>query len=173
MNILFVNFPYAGHTLPTLPIVEKLIKNGHNVTYVNHEKWREKITGLGADFIPYDYYPEKPLFIDGIDIDAFQAMYNTANRIIKDFDIFAYEFFFFQGNALAKKAGVPAIRFCSQHAYSDNVTKELIDNYKTWQLSNIPGISKLITIILNRNIPLKINDFWKAMMHDYPDLNKT
>ena len=91
MKILMVNFPYAGHTIPTLPIIEKLIKDGYDITYINHERWRSTIENLGANFIPYDYYPEKPILIDNIDISSFKAIHDTVTRIIKDYDVFIKE----------------------------------------------------------------------------------
>ena len=59
-NILIINLPFAGHTNPTLPLTEALVKRGHNVFYINAEEYRDKIEHTGAKFIPYSNYPEKP-----------------------------------------------------------------------------------------------------------------
>ncbi|MEA4969098.1 MAG: hypothetical protein VB051_01055 [Candidatus Pelethousia sp.] len=50
--ILMINVPYAGHTNPTLPLAEALVRNGHKVFYVNAEEFRTKIERTGAEFIP-------------------------------------------------------------------------------------------------------------------------
>ena len=171
MKILVVNFPYFGHTIPTLPIVEKLVKNGHKVTYINHEKWRNKITDLGVNFIPYDHYPDKPLIIDNGDFSAVKSMYDTTIRVVKNYDLIMYDFFFFLGNEIAKNVGIPAIKFCSQHAYSYNVLDEFTDNYPLWKLCKIPAIVHMITKLFTKEINTNIKDFSKAMMYDHPDLN--
>ena len=56
MKILIVNFPYFGHTIPTLDIAEELQKRGHEVGYINEERWRKEIERRGLKFIPYDYF---------------------------------------------------------------------------------------------------------------------
>ena len=34
MRILFINLPYHGHVIPTIGLVQELIKAGHQVTYL-------------------------------------------------------------------------------------------------------------------------------------------
>jgi len=36
MKILFINLPYHGHVIPTIGLVQELIKAGHQVTYGKH-----------------------------------------------------------------------------------------------------------------------------------------
>ena len=50
-DILMVNVPYAGHTNPTLPLSEALVRRGHNVCYINAEEFRSKIESTGATFM--------------------------------------------------------------------------------------------------------------------------
>lgn len=173
MKILVANFPYAGHTMPTLPIIKKLVENGHDVTYVNSEKWRDKIESLGAKFVPYDHYPKNPLFITHADMNAFKSTHDTITRIINNehFDLFMYEFYFFYGNEIAKKIGIPAVRFCSQHVFTEKVLKEYSKNSLTWKLIKIPLISRIISIAFSLGIKTKIKRYEKAMIYDYPDLN--
>lgn len=171
MKILMISFPYSGHTIPTLPVIRQLVLNGHDVTVINHKKWREKTEELGAKFIPCDNYIEKILYFDIKDVYAYKALYNTALQLKEKFDLLMYEFMFFQGNFLAKQLNIPAVRFCSSHAYSDKVIQDFFNNSKLWKIINFPLFTKLGTIILNKGIPYKVNNYIEAMSNDYPDLN--
>ncbi len=61
--ILMINVPYSGHTNPTLPLAEALVKRGHNVVYVNSNEFKDKIKATGAKFIPYINFPDTFHFI--------------------------------------------------------------------------------------------------------------
>lgn len=43
MKILFINLPYYGHVVPTIGLVQELIKLGCEVTYLMPFDWEEKI----------------------------------------------------------------------------------------------------------------------------------
>jgi len=49
MKILFVNLPYHGHVLPTIGLVQELVKAGHPVTCLMPYDWEDKIADSGAD----------------------------------------------------------------------------------------------------------------------------
>ena len=58
-KIFFFCIPAWGHTNPTIPVVEELVKRGHQVRYYSFEMFREKIESTGAEFICCDpYLPE-------------------------------------------------------------------------------------------------------------------
>ena len=63
-----------------------------------------------------------------------KSMYDTTIRIVKNYDLLMYDFFFFIGNEIAKDNNIPAIKFCSQHAYSYNVLNEFLHNYPLWEI---------------------------------------
>ena len=52
-HIVFMNIPGHGHVNPTLPVVQLLVSQGHEVRYYNTEEFRDKITLTGATFVPY------------------------------------------------------------------------------------------------------------------------
>lgn len=58
MKILFVNLPYAGHVIPTVGLVQELIKAGHQVTYLLPRDWEHRIAESGADFLGYESSPK-------------------------------------------------------------------------------------------------------------------
>ena len=54
MKILFINLPYHGHVVPTIGLIQELIKQGCEVTYLMPFDWEEKVKESGAGFIGYD-----------------------------------------------------------------------------------------------------------------------
>ena len=58
MKILFINLPYHGHVIPTIGLVQKLIKAGHQVTYLMPYDWKGKIADSGTDFLGYKNAPK-------------------------------------------------------------------------------------------------------------------
>ena len=117
MRILMVNLPFAGHTNPTLPLAEALVRRGHQVTDVNAEAFREKIEATGADFVPYRDYPADPTE-EQKKTCSFRACWDTALALKESFDLLIYEMFFYPGFTLAQRLGVPCIRQWSQPAWS-------------------------------------------------------
>ena len=57
MRILFINLPYHGHVIPTIGLVQELIKAGHQVTYLMPYDWEERIAESGAEFLSYEKDP--------------------------------------------------------------------------------------------------------------------
>ena len=49
MKILFINLPYYGHVVPTIGLVQELIKQGCEVTYLMPFDLEEKVKESGAD----------------------------------------------------------------------------------------------------------------------------
>lgn len=117
MRILMVNLPFAGHTNPTLPLAEALVRRGHRVTYVNAEAFREKVEATGAAFVPYRDYPAHPTEKQKKTC-SFRACWDTALALKESFDLLIYEMFFYPGFTLAQRLGVPCIRQWSQPAWS-------------------------------------------------------
>lgn len=57
-SFLFATVPAAGHTLPALPIAQALIDRGHRVRWYGGAAYADRITAVGASFLPmsdHDY----------------------------------------------------------------------------------------------------------------------
>ena len=53
MKILFINLPYYGHFVPTIGLVQELIKQNCEVTYLMPFDWEDKVAESGAKFYGY------------------------------------------------------------------------------------------------------------------------
>jgi len=53
-KILFINLPYHGHVIPTIGLVQELLKAGHQATYLLPYDWADKIAECDADFLGYE-----------------------------------------------------------------------------------------------------------------------
>lgn len=121
-NILMVNLPFAGHTNPTLPLAEALVRRGHHVTYVNAESFRQPIEVTGARFVPYRDFPAD-ISEEQKKRTCFRAAYDTAMSLDEPFDLLLYEMFFHPGFTLAQRMGIPCVRQFSQPAWSESTWK--------------------------------------------------
>ncbi len=101
-----INVPYAGHTNPTLPLAEALVRRGHMVAYINAEEFRGQIEQTGAQFIPYENYPAAPT-PQQKKTRCFRAAFDTAVGLNHKFDLLIYEMFFYPGKRIAELLGIP------------------------------------------------------------------
>jgi MGT family glycosyltransferase len=51
-KIAYVGLPAHGHTNPTLPVMQELVKRGHHVLYYNAESFRTQVALTGVDYRP-------------------------------------------------------------------------------------------------------------------------
>lgn len=167
MNILMVNVPYAGHTNPTLPLAQELVKRGHHVYYINAEEYRSKIEATGARFVPYQNYPDHPSEQQK-KTKCFRAAFDTANALNEQFDLLLYEMFFYPGIKIAESMSIPCVRQFSQPAW----------NRQT--ISSATRLFKLSCVLIDFQVMGKKNaDYMKlrhktlaeAVVNDNPDLN--
>ncbi len=122
MKILMINLPFSGHTNPTLPLTEELVRHGHQVTYINAEMFRTPIEQTGAKFVPYSHFPDTPTENEKKRM-CFQAAFRTAMALKDKFDLLIYEMFFYPGYEIAKRKGIPCVRQFSQPAWSAETWK--------------------------------------------------
>lgn len=166
-NILFVNVPYAGHTNPTLPLAEALVKHGHHVTYINAEEFRDKIEKTGAEFIAYKNYPVNPSEQQK-KVRCFRAAFDTAMLMGSNYDLLIYEMFFYPGIKIAKNLGIPCVRQFSQPAWNQETIAEATNFFKLscrlidWQVMGKQNLEYM---------KLENKTLAEAVVYDRPDLN--
>lgn len=167
MKILMINLPYSGHTNPTRPLTEMLVRRGHHVTYINAESFRSKIEKTGARFVPYRDFPAG-LSDQQIKLRCFRAAYRTAMELDEHFDILIYEMFFYPGIDIAQRKGIPCVRQFSQPAWPQGIMEQASPVFRV--------SAKLIeSQVMNRHNRKQMNirkrSMAEAIINDKPDFN--
>ncbi|MDR2713588.1 MAG: hypothetical protein LBB91_10800 [Clostridiales bacterium] len=166
-SILMINLPIAGHTNPTLPLTEMLVQRGHDVSYINGEKFRRQIENTGAEFIPYDS-DQTSLNFRQKERRCFRDVFDTAINLEKKYDLLIYEMYYFPGIKIAEILGIPAIRQFSQRALNQKIFSETSLYFK---LSGAILNHRVRAIKHAKYIGLTNNTLGKAIINDKPMLN--
>ena len=58
MKVLMINLPYYGHVIPTIGLVQELIKQGCEVSYLMPFDWENVVKESGATFIGYENHKQ-------------------------------------------------------------------------------------------------------------------
>ena len=95
MKILFINLPYYGHFVPTVGLVQELIAQGCEVTYLMPFGWEKYVNESGAKFVGYANHKKLS--------EQIKNAYEIAEKYVSEFDLVVYEQFFFLGKHLADK----------------------------------------------------------------------
>lgn len=163
MRILFINLPYYGHVVPTIGLVQELIKRGCEVTYLMPFDWKEKIEESGATFHGYDNHRQLS--------EQIKNAYSVAESIVEKFDFVIYEQFFFLGKHLAEKYGKPVARIFTAPVTNDRLMKEFIESKGPLSIFKHKWIAKAFTKDIAKNIPLKTDNWLDEIIYNPPQLN--
>ncbi|MCL2352122.1 MAG: hypothetical protein FWC55_06270 [Firmicutes bacterium] len=166
-DILMINLPLAGHTNPTLPLTEALVRRGHKVSYINAEEYRSKIESTGAEFIPYENFPAAPTERQkrtGI----FRAAFDTGVNLERKYDLLIYEMFFYPGIRIAEKRGIPCVRQFSQQALN---VKMLPHTTLRRKLASVLIDFSVMGTKNAKYMGLKNGSLGAAILYDKPPLN--
>ena len=169
-----VNLPFAGHTNPTLALANVFVALGHRVCYVHAPDWKSKIEKTGAEFVPYDDYPET-LSPTQREMKSWGAAYRTVARIGKNFDCLIYEMLFLPGKSLADRLGIPAFRLFSTFTLNARILKEFgaTGGWYMTAVFRFPTLCKLVSRLLQRKFDLCCGDIAQELTRNAPDLNFT
>jgi UDP:flavonoid glycosyltransferase YjiC (YdhE family) len=163
MNILFINLPYFGHVIPTVGLVQELIKQGCDVTYMLPFDWEDKISNSGARF--YGYQNHRQLS------EQIKNAYAAAETIIEQFDLVIYEQFFFLGKHLADKYAKPVVRIFTAPVTNKALMDEYIHTKGPLSIFRHQWIAKAFTKDIAKNIPLKTDHWLDEIVYNPPELN--
>ena len=163
MKILFINLPYYGHVVPTIGLVQELLRRGCEVTYLMPHDWKDRIAESGATF--YGYQNHKKLS------EQIKNAYTAAERIIEQFDFVLYEQFFFLGKHLAERHGKPVARVFTAPATNQALMQEFITAKGPMSIFRHKWIAKAFTKDIAKNIPLKTDNWLDEIVLNPPELN--
>jgi len=163
MNILFINLPYYGHFVPTIGLVQELIKQGCAVTYLMPFDWEERVYESGADFAGYENHKKLS--------EQIKNAYAVADKIAKDYDLIIYEQFFFLGKHLAENHGKPAVRIFTAPVTNEKLMQEYISAGGPLGIFKYKWIGKLWTKDIAKGIPMKTDCWLDEIIQNPPALN--
>lgn len=165
MKILFINLPYYGHVIPTIGLVQELVKAGHQVTYLMPYDWENKISGSGADFVGYESSPKLDKQI--------RSAFFKAEEVIADFDLLIYEQFFFVGKHLAEKHGKKCVRIFTAPATNKELMREFISSGGPLGIFRVPFVGTLWTMdaVKGLGIRLKCRNWLDEIVENPPECN--
>ena len=162
MKILFINLPYYGHVVPTIGLVQELINNGCEVTYLLPFDWKDKIKDSGATF--YGYQNHKQLS------EQIKNAYHAARSIISNYDLVIYEQFFFLGKHLADEFNKPVVRIFTAPATNKKLMNAFIQKGPLSIFKN-KWICKAFTKDIVKNIEMKTDNWLDEIIYNPPQLN--
>ena len=162
MKILFINLPYQGHVIPTIGLVQELIAQGAEVTYIMPYDWKDKLSETGAAF--YGYENHKQLS------EQMKNAYVTAERIIEQFDMVIYEQFFFLGKHLAEKYHKPVVRIFTAPVTNKKLMNEFISKGPL-SIFRCKWIARVFTKDIAKDIPVKTDNWLDEIIENPPKLN--
>ena len=171
LKILFINLPYFGHVVPTLGLVEEMVKRGIQVTYLLPYDWEPVVSIEGVQFAGYENHKKLSVQI----VNA----YVTAEKIIASYDLVVYEQFFFLGKHLAQNYGKPAVRIFTAPATNDRLMKEYIQAGGALGIFRYKWIGRLFTKEILKNISkenatgisMKTDCWLDEIIQNPPDMN--
>ena len=163
MKILFINLPYHGHVVPTIGLVQELIKQGCEVTYLMPFDWEEKVAESGAKF--YGYKNHRQL------AEQIKNAYATAESIVEQFDFIIYEQFFFLGKHLAEKYNKPVARIFTAPVTNEKLMKEFITSKGPLSIFKHKWIARAFTKDIAKGISMKTDNWLDEIIYNPPELN--
>ena len=163
MKILFINLPYYGHFVPTVGLVQELIKQGCEVTYLMPHEWEARVSESGARFIAYDNHKKLS--------EQIKNAYMIAEKIIEEYDLVIYEQFFFLGKHLAEKYKKPVVRIFTAPVTNEKLMKEYISAGGALGIFKYKWIAKSWTREVAKGIPMKTDNWLDEIIYNPPKLN--
>ena len=163
MKTLFINLPYHGHVVPTIGLVQELIKLGCEVTYLMPFDWEEKVKESGAKFIGYDNHRQLS--------EQIKNAYATAESIVEKYDFIIYEQFFFLGKHLSEKYNKPVARIFTAPVTNEKLMKEFITSKGPLSIFKLKWIAKAFTKDIAKGISMKTDNWLDEIIYNPPKLN--
>lgn len=165
MKILFINLPYHGHVVPTIGLVQELLKQGCEVTYLMPFGWEDKVAESGAVFAGYENHRQLS--------EQIKNAYAAAEKIIGDFDLIIYEQFFFLGKHLAEKHGKPVVRIFTAPATNKKLMQEYLASGGPLGIFKWKWVAREFTkdIVKGKGITLKTDNWLDEIIENPPELN--
>ena len=163
MKILFINLPYYGHVVPTIGLVQELVRRGCEVTYLMPFGWESRIAESGVIFAGYQNHRQLS--------EQMKNAYQAASRMADQFDLIIYEQFFFLGKHLAELFQKPAVRIFTAPVTNRKLMDEFIGVRGPLSIFRHKWIARAFTKDIAGDISLKTDNWLDEIIHNPPELN--
>ena len=163
MKILFINLPYHGHVVPTIGLVQELIKLGCEVTYLMPFDWKEMVKESGARFYGYNNHRQLS--------EQIKNAYAAAETIVEQFDFVIYEQFFFLGKHLSEKYNKPVARIFTAPVTNKKLMNEFITSKGPLSIFKHKWIAKAFTKDIAKGISMETDNWLDEIIYNPPKLN--
>lgn len=161
---IFYGNPFAGHIVPTLPVVAELVRRGEQVIYYNDPDFEAAISATGAEFRPYPSLPPRPRLGPLTDLSLWGAQ--AMETILDDRRVIAvetkpdyilYDAAGLWGGCIAELQGVPAIVSSPFFALNLNVVGELFSKMprNKFRSKNYGGLLRNLWMLFQTNRRLR------------------
>jgi MGT family glycosyltransferase len=180
-KIVFFSIPAHGHTNPTIPVVSELVSRGHEVWYYSFMDFKEKIEGVGAEFISCDEFLPKISEQElerqvGKDFAALIEMVADTTITLDDKvctelsefrpNCIVSDSVCFWGKLIAKKLGVPYICSTTTFAFNQYTAKLMKPSIKEMfrMITGMRRINKKMQLL--RSHGYEVDNFISIIQND-------
>lgn len=172
-KIVFFCIPAHGHTNPTLGVVAELVKRGHEVWYYSYHQFREKIEGVGAQFVACDDF-DAELKMDDRDVTRIGKDLALSMRVLVDTtlaldetvcehmqklqpDCIVADSMAVWGKFVAMKLGIPFVSSTTTFAFNEHSARIMKQSMGQLfgMLFSMPKINKCVKKLQAKGYPVK------------------
>ena len=165
MKILFINLPYYGHVVPTIGLVQELIAQGCEVTYLMPFGWEDIVAESKAQFAGYQNHKQLS--------EQIKNAYAAAEQILERFDMIIYEQFFFLGKHLAEQSYKPVVRIFTAPIANKALMNEYISSDGPLGVFRYKWVTRAWTKDITKqfSVSMKTDNWLDEIIENAPELN--
>lgn len=182
-KVIYLGVPAHGHTKPSLPLIEELVKRGDEVRYYSFPEFKDNVISTGAKYCEYRGFPtlvDNAKLIKSFTLLVGSLIYTTrfvVDYLIEDIKKFKPDYIIHDsicvwGSYAAKACCVPTVTSISTFVFSNDTTsfKDTLDFISNMSLKDI-GIFLRLTRgnkKIARRLGIRHNDFISNLMNFSP-----
>ena len=165
MKVLFINLPYYGHVVPTIGLVQELIAQGCEVTYLMPFGWEDIVSESGARFSGYQNHKQLS--------EQIKNAYAAAEKLVKQHDMIVYEQFFFLGKHLAERYNKPVARIFTAPVANKALMNEYISSGGPLGVFRYKWVARAWTKDITKqfSVSMKTDNWLDEIIENAPELN--
>jgi MGT family glycosyltransferase len=182
-KVMYFGVPAHGHTNPSLPVIEELVKRGEEVRYYTFPEFKEKILDTGAEYVEYRGFPtlvDNALLLKSFVLLVGSLIYATkfvVDNLIEDIKQFKPDYIIHDsicvwGSYAAKVCSVPRVTSISTFVFTKEITsfKDTASFIAGMSFKDFRLLIKLTrgNKKIARRLGIKHNDFISNLMNLSP-----